>query len=446
MIAQHSKCSGFLRMQAEIAPFLLLIGFVPGLAAQQYCVSGAVTSVLNCTGCIFSVGDPVAMTFSVQPSSVTCVPAAHCVANAAFSADIGARHWTSQSDPDPNASAVTFVFYGVLLNTTTITMGGPGTLSSSSPLDPNRILISNLSVISYPGDLISSGTLPASLPSPDAVAASNATVQFFASPSPGPTAFFSYKGQSCATGSPLLPPTINAGGVVPLYSSSTTIQPGSWVSIFGSNLAAAATTWNGDFPTSLGGTSVTIDGKPAYLWYVSPSQINLQAPDDPASGTVNVVVMTAAGSVTSTVTLGQFGPSFNLLDGKHVAGIILRSDASGAYGGGTYDIVGPTGTSLGYKTVAAKSGDVLELFGIGFGPTNPTVPAGKAYSGAAATTNPVSLSINNVTVTPSFAGITSAGLYQINVTLPAAVGTGDVPLHAVVGGVQTPSGVMLSVQ
>ncbi|MGA9391446.1 MAG: hypothetical protein WBV69_13480 [Candidatus Sulfotelmatobacter sp.] len=123
-----------------------------------------------------------------------------------------------------------------------------------------------------------------------------------------------------------------------------------------------------------------------------------------------------------------------------------RSNGSGAYGGGAYDIVGPTGSSLGYKTVAAKSGDALELFGIGFGPTSPTVPAGKAYSGAAATTNPVSVAINNVTVTPSFAGITSAGLYQINLTLPAGLGAGDVPLRAVVGGVQTPSGVVLSVQ
>ncbi len=233
---------------------------------------------------------------------------------------------------------------------------------------------------------------------------------------------------------------------MPLYSSSGTIQPGSWVSIFGSNLAAAAATWNGDFPISLGGTSVTINNKPAYLWYVSPSQINLQAPDDTATGSVNVVVTTSAGSAPSMVTLGPFGPSFSLLDNKHVTGIILRSDGSGTYGGGTYDIVGPTGTSLGYKTVAAKAGDVLELFGVGFGPTSPVVLAGKAYTGAAATTNPVVLSINNVAVTPTFAGLTSAGLYQINLTIPAGLGSGDVALQATVGGVQTPSGVVLSIQ
>jgi uncharacterized protein (TIGR03437 family) len=241
-------------------------------------------------------------------------------------------------------------------------------------------------------------------------------------------------------------PTIKQGGVVPIYSSVTTIQSGSWISIFGSNLASVTTTWNGDFPTSLGGTSVTINNKPAYLWYVSPGQINLQAPDDTAIGSVNVVVSTPSGNATATATLGQFGPSFSLLDGKHIAGIILRSDGSGAYGGGAYDILGPTGTSLGYATVAAKTGDNLELFGVGFGPTNPQVLAGKAYSGAATTTNSVRLLINNNPVTPTFAGLFSAGLYQINLTIPSGLGTGDVSLQATVGGVGTPPGVLISLQ
>ena len=155
-------------------------------------------------------------------------------------------------------------------------------------------------------------------------------------------------------------PTITAGGVVPVYSTVSTIQPGEWVSIYGTNLANGISTWTGNFPTSLGGTSVTIDGKAAYLWYVSPTQINLQVPDDAATGTVPVVVRTAAGGMAnSTVTLAAFAPSFSLLDGKHVAGIIYRSDGSGAYGGGSYDIIGPTGSSLGYSTVAAKAGDIV---------------------------------------------------------------------------------------
>ena len=241
-------------------------------------------------------------------------------------------------------------------------------------------------------------------------------------------------------------PVIGAGGIGPVFSSSTTVQAGSWMSIYGSNLASAAATWNGDFPTSLGGVTVTINGRNAYLWYVSPTQINLQAPDDTATGVVPVTVTNATGSWTSAVTLGPVSPSFLLLDGKHVTGIILRSDGSGAYGGGTYDILGPTGTSLGYKTVAAKTGDRVELFGVGFGPTSPVVPAGQAFSGAAATTNPVELAVGGAAVTPSFAGLSSAGLYQINVTVPAGLGTGDLALAALVGGMQTQSGVLISLQ
>jgi len=243
-------------------------------------------------------------------------------------------------------------------------------------------------------------------------------------------------------------PAITNNGVVPLYSTATTIQPTSWISIYGTNLATSTALWTGNFPTSLGGASVTVNGRAGYLYYASPTQLNLQAPSDTATGSVPVVVTTTNGSATTTVTLGQFGPSFSLLDGKHVAGIILRFDGSGAYGvGGTYDIVGPTGTSLGYKTVAAKAGDSLVLFGVGFGPTNPSVAAAAQPPPAGApTTNPVTLLINSMSITPPFAGLTSAGLYQFNLTVPSGLGTGDVPLQAMVAGVSTPSGPVLSLQ
>ena len=58
-------------------------------------------------------------------------------------------------------------------------------------------------------------------------------------------------------------PLVNLGGVVPVYSTVNMIQPGEWVSIYGKNLAGGSSVWQGDFPTQLGGTSVTINGKPA---------------------------------------------------------------------------------------------------------------------------------------------------------------------------------------
>ena len=241
-------------------------------------------------------------------------------------------------------------------------------------------------------------------------------------------------------------PAILQNGVVPLYSSFNTIQPGEWVSIYGYNLAGQTTIWNGDFPVSLGGSSARINGKAAYLWYVSAGQINLQAPDDTAAGVVPVVVTTAAGTASSTVTLAPFAPSFSLLDTRHVSGIILRPDRSGTSGAGAYDILGPAGTSLGFPTVPAKAGDTIELFGVGFGPTTPAVPAGQVFTGAARASLPITLLINNVGVTPSFAGLSAAGLYQIYFTMPPAVGSGDVLLQARVGAVLTPPGVAISLQ
>jgi uncharacterized protein (TIGR03437 family) len=242
-------------------------------------------------------------------------------------------------------------------------------------------------------------------------------------------------------------PAISPGGVVPLYSKVNIIQPGGWVSIYGTNLAAGTAVWNGDFPMSLGGTSVTINGRPAYLSYVSSGQINLQAPDDTATGVVSVAVTTAAGTATSTVALQPYSPAFDLLDASHVTAIILRSDGSGAYGAGLYDILGPGGECFGYHTVGAKAGDLVELFGVGFGPTTPTVLAGKVFSGSAPITEPFTLYINNKVVTPLFVGMSSAGLYQVNLIVPQGLGQGDVPIQAwVTGSFSTQANIFFSLQ
>lgn len=272
-------------------------------------------------------------------------------------------------------------------------------------------------------------------------------------------------------------PSIAANGIVPVGSGSAvsasitpeqsataSVTPGEWLSIYGSNLASSTVSWTGtspnlaksslgwtgDFPTSLGGTSVTINGVAAFLSFVSPAQIILQVPNDidstsvccaiQALGPVLLVVNTPSGTATAAVTLTDFGaPSFLMLDGTHVAGIILKSDGSGAYGGGTYDIIGPTGNSLGYPTVAAKAGDNIELFAIGLAPTT----AGPDWQATPLILdgNYIDLLINNVEVLksapPGFAGpgpfLSSSGLFGINLTVPSGLGTGDVPVTAAVG-------------
>jgi uncharacterized protein (TIGR03437 family) len=155
--------------------------------------------------------------------------------------------------------------------------------------------------------------------------------------------------------------------------------------------------------------------------------------------------------------LGRIAKCVDLrVDAAQIAGAAQRAFAiprrlaavvhAPRHGGGTYDIIGPTGSSLGYPTVAAKAGDVVELYATGFGPTNPAVPPGQAFSGAAGAVDAVNVKIGSWNVTPPFAGLSGAGLVQINLTIPGGLGTGDIPLVATVGGSQTPSTVVISLQ
>lgn len=244
-------------------------------------------------------------------------------------------------------------------------------------------------------------------------------------------------------------PSILSGGVVPVYSSSTTVQPGSWFSIYGSNLASATTLWNGNFPASLGGTSVMIDGKSAYLWFVSAGQINAQAPDDTATGSVPVVVNTSTGSVTSTVKLAPASPAFLLLsDAKHATGIIITPSGAGSQGGGTYDLLGPTSQGAGFR--AAKPGEPVAIYGVGFGPTNPAVPSGQIYvcpaAGCATLATMPQITVGGASVAVVFGGIVGAGLYQFNFSIPQGIGTGDQSIVAIVNGVSTQTGVVIPIQ
>lgn len=222
------------------------------------------------------------------------------------------------------------------------------------------------------------------------------------------------------------PPAITPGGVVPVGSTITTISPGSWISIYGSNLASSTATWTGNFPTSLGGVSVLIDGKLAYLSYVSATQINAQVPDDANYGTVSVQV----GTATSTVTLAQFSPSWIPLTYTNYAVAVIPG-VNNSY-------------AIASSTQRISPGQIIELYAVGFGPTNPVTPAGQLLTSDAVTANTVTVTIGGVNATVQYAGLILAGLYQFNVVVPQ-VASGDQPLQAKVGGAQTPAGVYLPI-
>jgi uncharacterized protein (TIGR03437 family) len=233
------------------------------------------------------------------------------------------------------------------------------------------------------------------------------------------------------------PPAITA--VLNGASFQPGIEAGSWAMIQGSNLSNTNRTWaTSDFvgenlPTSLDGVSVTLDGKPAFVEYISPTQINVQAPADSALGTVNVVVTNnGAVSAAAPAQLRAVAPAFFVFPGTNYA---LASRLPG------YALVGDS------STVPAMPGDTLALWGTGFGATNPTVAAGTVVSGAPATSALPSVTVGGVSVPVISTVLTagSAGLYQVTIQLPAALPTGALAVQASVGGVQTPAGVLLFV-
>jgi len=239
-------------------------------------------------------------------------------------------------------------------------------------------------------------------------------------------------------------PTISDSGVVNGANFQPGITAGSWVTIRGTNLANSSRTWrtdeivNGALPTQLDGVSVTIDGKPAYVYYISSTQINVQAPSDSAQGPVSVQVNNNGTSCSAaTAQLQSVSPAFFLWSGKYA--VATRPD---------YSLVGPSDLFPGSST-PAKPGDVIILWGTGFGPTNPAVPAGilsPSDQVASAVNTPV-VTIGNVPATVYGAALAPgfAGLYQLAVQAPNGLAAGDQPVSVQVNGIASATGVFINV-
>jgi uncharacterized protein (TIGR03437 family) len=214
-----------------------------------------------------------------------------------------------------------------------------------------------------------------------------------------------------------------------------------WVSIFGTNLSQTTRPWqnsdfvNGLLPTSLSGVSVTINGLAAYVEYISPTQVNVLAPDDATVGAVEVQV--TAGQVKSnsfTAQKEQFAPAFFTMGGNYAAA--EHAD---------YTLVGEPGLIAGAITTPAKPGEIILIYGTGFGPTSPPLPSAQLVTTPAVLANSVQVTIGGVSAPWIFAGLAGSGLCQFNVTVPN-VPNGDAAVVAQIGGVQTQTGVLITIQ
>lgn len=224
------------------------------------------------------------------------------------------------------------------------------------------------------------------------------------------------------------------------------ISAGSWVTVFGENLAPTTRTWrageivDGVLPTQLDGLQVLLNGKPAAVYFISPEQLNVQAPDDMALGPVSVEVIRGDGSrAMSMAELLAASPAFFLFEPEN------RRYLAAVHTDGTF--VGKPNLFGGAVTARpAKPGDVLLLFGTGFGPTEPAVPAGNVVSGAVPLRDSARVLMGGIQADVLFAGLSGAGLNQLNVRVPQNIASGDVPVAAETMGFSTQDGAFLSVE
>ena len=234
--------------------------------------------------------------------------------------------------------------------------------------------------------------------------------------------------------------TAAIAGVTNAEGGSATIAANTWVAVQGTGLAPDTRIWqNSDFvnnqmPTTLDGVSAAVNGVGAYIYYISPTQVNILTPPSTISGPVQVVV-TNNGAVTAPFSsqAQTLSPSFFVFPGAYVAATHL--DGS---------LIGPPTLYPG-STRPAKPGETVVIYANGFGPASKPVVAGSITQSGTLSAPPV-IRIGGAIATLLSASLVAPGEYQFNVVVPASLADGDQPIVATYSGLTTQQGTLLTVQ
>ncbi len=228
-------------------------------------------------------------------------------------------------------------------------------------------------------------------------------------------------------------PSFLTTGIVSGGSLATgPIAPNEWVALKGSGLSATTGNWvvtGTTLPTQVNGVGVTVNGEAAPVSFVSNSQINFLVPADVQVGTAQIVT-TNNGLTSAAVaaTVNTIAPSFFTIGTANGNNFIAATHANGS-------LIGPAGLITGVTTTPAAPGEIIVLYGTGFGP--------------ALTQNVLSVTptivIDGIAANVIFAGIAGAGLDQFNVTVPANAAAGNVLVVGLSGNAETQSNAFITV-
>jgi uncharacterized protein (TIGR03437 family) len=187
-------------------------------------------------------------------------------------------------------------------------------------------------------------------------------------------------------------------------------------------------------PTKLDTVSATVNGKPAFVYYISPLQVNILTPPDALSGPAQVQVTShGVTSAAFTVPTQSLSPSFFVFNGGPY---VIATHVDGS-------LIGPATLYPGAST-PAKPGETIVLYANGFGSTNVLVQSGSVSQSGMLSPLPV-VKIGGVATTVQFAGLVAPGEFQFNVTIPASLSNGDQTIAATYGGASTQSGTLITI-
>jgi len=210
-------------------------------------------------------------------------------------------------------------------------------------------------------------------------------------------------------------PTAAVPAVVNAASYQSPIAPGSIISIFGTGLASGTLSATGvPLATILQNVTVTFNGIPAPLFYVSPKQINAQAPYGLAPGSATMQVTTPGSpAVSLNVNFAATAPGIFTAGQAGVGqGLILRAD--------DFQVVD--------SSAPTRAGAFITIYCTGLGAVaSPLLEGNPAPSPPTTTASIPQVSIGNVPAQVTFSGLAPgyAGLYQVNVQVPTGVPSGN---------------------
>jgi uncharacterized protein len=237
-------------------------------------------------------------------------------------------------------------------------------------------------------------------------------------------------------------PAITGGSVCDPWTYQPGVAGSAWISIFGRSLSNATLTWDGvDFsgglPTSLAGVSVTMNGKPTPISFVSPGQANVLAPVDLGVGATRLTITTPNGASSVDLTATPNLPAFYAPFSSAGNFFVTAAAADGA-------LVGNRSVDSRVRR-GARPGEVVSLFGTGFGDAIGAPATASLFSGAYPLRVQPTITIGGAPVTAVAGYLVAPGLYQFNITVPDSP-DGAQPIVAGFGTVGSSRSVMLTIQ